>query len=141
MLTFQTKIPWMFVILFAVMLVLGCGKGTHEQTIVFKDGKEIIFETMGIWEENSNRIYSVYVTDLAWGEMEDYAMQQSYKHGRTTSVLFFDDRAGTPNVARYDGSYAGVIERVSSSEDTTYWVGRFDRWPSGEAVFTRYPGK
>ena len=127
-----------FITILAVMLFMGCsGNGAKQET----DETGSLCEQVGLWQQGQNRIYTVYVSDLMWGEMEKYAQGKPYKNGKTTSVFFFNKREGTPDVTRYKGSHGDIVDRIYADGDTTYWVARYDRWPSGEEIFMRYPAK
>jgi hypothetical protein len=127
-----------FITILGAFLFLGCsGKGGRQ------GGGESggLFEDVGMWTQGQSRIYTVYVSDLKWEEMEEYGRGKPYKNGKTTSVFFFNKWEGTPDVTRYEGSHGDVIDRIYADGDTTYWVARYDRWPSGEEIFMRYPAK
>jgi hypothetical protein len=132
----------LFAVLVGVM-VAGCSKpeAVQRKTVVKEDGSTVVFERVGAWEDNYNRIFSVFVSSKDWLEMETYGEEQPYRTGRTTSVLFFDDREGTPDVTDYEGSMRDVIDRIYADGDTADWVARWDRFPSGEGIFKRYPAK
>ena len=132
-----------FLLLMAVsaVVVWGCSKKADRQRTITTNQSGTVFEEKGCWEKGDNRIYTVFVSKEDWEGMEEYAEDKLYRTGRTTSVLFFDDRDGTPDVTRYKGSYSDVIDRIRADGDTTDWIARWDRFPSGEGIFKRYPGK
>ena len=127
-----------FITILVVMFALGCS-GNEGRQDTKRTGSP--FQDVGMWTQAQNRIYTVYVKDLKWEEMEEYAEGKPHKNGRITSVFFFNNWEGTPDVTRYEGSHGEVIDRIYADGDTTYWVARYDRWPSGEAIFVRYPAK
>ena len=123
----------------AVLMVMSCAKKSGDQTRVTKNANGTTFEQVGTWEQADNRIYTVFVSKEDWEGMEKYGGTMPYKRGRTTSVLFFKDREGTPDVTNYEGRYHLVLDKIFASADTTYWVARYDHWPSGESIFRRMP--
>ena len=124
---------------FVMMLFLACSKKDDGGQVPKKPDNGSGFEQVGFWQKSDNRIYTIYTSDEDWTAMEDYADKKPYKTGKTTSVLFFNNRKGTPDVTRYVGSMNDIIDRIYTGDDTKYWIARYDRFPSGEAIFKRYP--
>jgi hypothetical protein len=123
----------------AVLMVLSCAKKANDQGRIITNANGTTFEQVGTWEQADNRIYTVFVSKEDWAGMEEYGGKMPYKSGRTTSVLFFKDREATPDVTKYEGRYHLVLDRIFADGDTTYWVARYDHWPSGESIFRRMP--
>jgi len=129
----------LFIAVMAMVIVLSCSKKASDQETITTNETGTVFEQVGYWEKGGSRIYTVYVIELDWVGMNVYAGARPHKEGRTTTVLFFNDRNGTPDVTNYSGSMHDVISRVRAGSDTLYWIARYDCFPSGEAVFNRYP--
>jgi len=122
-----------------VALLPSCAKKSSDEETITTNETGTVFEQVGYWEKAGNRIYTVYVIELDWVGMNVYAGERPHKAARTTTVLFFNDRSGTPDVTNYSGSMHDVLQRVRTEGDTLYWIARYDCFPSGEAIFNRYP--
>jgi hypothetical protein len=135
------SISLLLTIMLASMMVWSCSKKSDGEGTFTTDERGTVYEQVGHWEKGGNRIYTVCVIELDWVGMNVYAERKPHRAGRTTSVLFFNDRTRTPDVTRYGGSMRDVIDRIYADGDSTCWIARYDRWPSGESVFTRYPAR
>jgi hypothetical protein len=124
---------------FIMLLLLACSKKEDVGRVPQKPDNLSGFQQIGFWQKADNRLYTIYASDEDWVAMEEYADRKPYKTGKTTSVFFFNNRNGTPDVTKYQGLWSDVIDRIYADGDTTYWIARYDRFPSGEAIFKRYP--
>jgi hypothetical protein len=127
------------ILVFIMLLILACSKKEEVGQVPKESKNQSAFKLIGFWRRGEDRIYTIYTSEEDWGAMEDYAAGKPYKTGRTTSVFFFNNRKGTPDVTKYKGSMNDVIDRIYADGDTAYWIARWDRYPSGEAIFIRYP--
>ena len=124
---------------FIMLLLLACSKKEDVGQVRNESNHRSGFQQIGFWQKGDNRLYTIYASDEDWAAMEEYADRKPYKTGKTTSVLFFNNRKGTPDVTKYKGSMRDVIDRIYADGDTANWIARYDRFPSGDAIFKRYP--
>ena len=83
-----------------------------------------------------NRVYSIYVEDFmdspdVWDRIERYGKSKMWSAKGSTTVLFFNNRQGTPDV-----TYTGVNfpDRYES-----YWIAGYWKYTTGKETFKKYP--
>jgi hypothetical protein len=135
----NTTVKSLIFFLSIMTLLVACSKKDDAGRVPKEPDNGSGFQQIGLWQRNDNRIYTIFVSDEDWSAMEEYAEGKPYKTGHTTSVLFFDNRDGTPDMTKYKGSMRDVMNRIYADGETAYWIARYDRFPSGEAIFKRYP--
>jgi hypothetical protein len=85
-----------------------------------------------------NRVYSIYVEDFmdspdVWDRIERYGKSKMWSPKGSTTVLFFNNRQGTPDV-----TYTGINfpDRYEPYCIAGYW-----KYTTGKEIFNKYPLK
>ena len=85
-------------------------------------------------DKKTNRVYSVYVSELDWDAMTQYARSKEWDgEGTSTVVCFFDDWRNTPDV-----TFSGLDFSESYKDN---WVAGYWRYANGNEVFVQYPAR
>ena len=146
-----THMKYKILVVSAIFVLTGCGsQDTSPPRKAEEQVKQKVqmpskpvppkYQEVGYWKRDKNRVYTIYCPNIDWARMEKYAKGCMHTQGRTTSVFFFNDRAHTPNVTLLRTDYWGpVVDYIYDSEASKYCVARYDKWPSGEEAFVKYP--
>ncbi len=99
------------------------------------------FEDIGYYKKklqngSYTRVFSVYVKDFkdvpeTWNSIQNYAKGKMYTAGGSTTVFFFNNRNGTPDVTF-------VAEQFNKKYEQ-YCVAAYWKYPRGNDKFIRYP--
>lgn len=98
--------------------------------------KDIGYYKKKLQNGSYTRVFSVYIKDFKdvpemWNSIQNYAKGKMYTGGGSTTVFFFNDRNGTPDVTF-------VAEQFDKKYEQ-YCVAAYWKYPRGNDKFTRYP--